>query len=146
MFASLIDDIKKTPTRVAERRDDLSRRARLRAHSARGEGVERLWSARTSALERVETLLGRSSDVPVLGGITSAATKVVQNHLESLTAVQIEGFATMNARDAIKAIKVTEGRVALCNLRRFETANKNRKTVLAAIEQEIARIPEDLQA
>jgi len=146
MFTSIIDDIKKTPTRVAERRDALSRRARLRAHNARGQGAERLWTARTTALERVEVLLGKSSDVPVLGGLTAAANKVVQGHLDSLTAINIDGYADMNARAAIKAVKATDGRIALCSLRRFEAANRNRKTVLAAIENEIARIPEALQA
>jgi hypothetical protein len=146
MFASFIEEFKKTPSRVAERRDDISRRARVRAFNARGDSVERLWNARTVALEQVESLLVKSTEVPVIGGLTAAANKVVQNHLDSLTAVSIDGFADMNARDAIKAIKVIEGRVALCSLRRFEMTNKNRKTVLAAIETEIARIPEALLA
>ncbi len=146
MFASLIDDLKNTPTKVAERREDLSRRARLRVHKTRGESLERFWTVRTTTLERVEGLLGKSADVPVLGTLTSAANKLVHSRLETLTALPIEGYADLNARAAIKAIKAIDGRVALCSIRRFEAANKNRKTVLAALEAEVARIPEELAA
>jgi len=146
MFASFIDDLKNTPTRVAERRVDLSRRARLRVFNARGESAERFWTARTATLETVEGLLGKSAEVPVLGTITSAANKLVHNRLETLTALPIDGFADMNARAAIKSVKATNGRVALCSIRRFEATGKNRKTVLAALEAEIARIPAELKA
>lgn len=146
MFASFFDEIKNTPSRVAERREDLTRRARRRVFNARGDGAERFWSVRTSTLERVETILGKSAEVPVIGTLTAAANKLVQSRLDSLTALPIEAYETMNAKEAIVAIKAIDNRVALCSLRRFEAANKNRKTILAAIEGEIARIPAELKA
>ena len=116
MFASFFDEIKNTPSRVAERREDLTRRARRRVFNARGDGAERFWSVRTSTLERVETILGKSAEVPVIGTLTAAANKLVQSRLDSLTALPIEAYETMNAKEAIVAIKAIDLAVTALHL------------------------------
>lgn len=141
MITRWIDDLKKTPTRLADRREQLTERsrewstkARKQIETAAGDGQERLWKASTNALERVDGALDRTDEVPVVGLFSRSAHKLVSERLDKLTAPAIDDYDELNARDAISAIKELDGRVALAAVRRHEAANKNRKTVLRAID------------
>lgn len=144
MLNRWIEDIKKTPSRLAERREQLSERRRELTHKARtqlntaaGDSQERLWTLGTGTLERVDAALDRADEVPVIGRISRGAHKLVSNRLDALTRPAIDDYDGLNARDAIQAIRTLETRVALASVRRHELQNKNRKTVLAAIESRV---------
>ena len=145
MITRWIEDLKNTPSRLGERREKLSARrrelttkARTQLRTAAGDGQERLWTLGTSALERADSALERTSDVPVVGMISKGAHKLVSGRLDALTALPVNGYDGLNARQAIAAIRDIDGRIALANVRRHEQQNKNRKTVLRAIEARIA--------
>jgi len=144
MINRWIEGIKDTPTRLAERREaltnrskDLTEQARVRVRVAQGDGQERFWVFKTSTLERVGDLLGRGDEVPMIGRITGRAGKAVTSRLAHLTAVEIEDYDGLNAKKAIAGVRTLDSRVALAAVRRHEAANKNRKTVIAAIEGRI---------
>ncbi len=141
MISQWIEDIKKTPTLLHERREKLTARRKELTHQAKatlknaaGDSQERLWALSTTALERVDSALERTETVPVVGTLSKGAHKVVSDRLDQLTAVPVENYEGLNAREAISAVKDLEGRIALAAVRRHELQNKNRKTVLAAID------------
>lgn len=114
--------------------------ARDRLARARDESTDRLWHLRVGALERVEGWLDAADDVPALGRVASAAGGLVERRLERLAEVPVDGWAELNARNAIAAVKGLDRR-ALWAARRQEAATKNRKTVLKAIDTALA-LPE----
>lgn len=136
------ESLKGLPERFSSKREELTGRAMKRVESAVAGGGDALWTARTTALENVESLLAATPEVPVVGPLADRAEAAVAQHLADVTAVNIDGYAEMNAKDAIKAVKAVEGRCALHNVRRFESANKARKTVLKAIDDLLAEAPE----
>ncbi len=145
MLTRLLDDLKAAPerirtapTRMADRRRNTTRWARQRVRSARGQTQRQLWSLRVQTLERTGDLLDKGSDVPVIGRIIGPAASFVHSQKSALTAVPVDGFDAMNARDAIAAIKELDA-LSLFIAERFEAAHKNRKTVMAAIEREVER-------
>lgn len=135
MIATFIDELK-DPSRRADRRDALERRAQ----SVRAEGEERLWRAQTRALERVGAWLHEAPRVPGLAPLAGAAEKLVDRRLQSLRAVPIADYDSLNARNASSAVRDLDSRVALIVVREHEAATKNRKTVLRAIEEQLARL------
>lgn len=134
MITQWIKDLKETPSRLADRRKQWGSKARKQLKQRAGDGQERLWTLGTSALERVDGALDRTDDVPVVGMLSRGAHKLVTDRLEALTSPPIEGYESLNARAAISAIKELDGRISLVTVRRYEAENKNRKTVLAAID------------
>lgn len=148
MFARILDDLKQTPSRLAERRETLSARrkqftakAKTQIKTVTGEGQERLWTLGTQALERVDSALERGAELPVVGQLSKGAHRVVSERLDALKQPPIPGYDEMNARDIIAAVKELDGRVALAAVRRHETETKARKTVLSAVEARIAALP-----
>ena len=146
MLTTLIDEIKAaperlrtTPKRLRAKRVDWVRTARHRAHLARGEGQERLWNLETQALENVVHLLKNVEEVPVVGRVVPAAERVVNGRLDTVTDVPIEGYDVMNAKTASRAV-VGLSWVELLQVERFEKANRDRKTVYAAIERARTRL------
>lgn len=142
-----ITDLKKTPSRIAERREALSERRKELTHTARkqlktaaGDSQERLWALGATALERVDAALDRTDEVPVVGRLSKGAHKVIGDRLDALTAVPVDEYDALNAKEAISAIRDLESRVALAAVRRHEAANKNRKTVLAAVESRVSAL------
>lgn len=136
MITHLIQDLKEAPRRLVGGRRELAERAR----QARAGGQERLWRAQTQALERVGSWLQEAPRTGVLAPIAHTAEKLVDQRLNSLTAVPIPNYEALNARDASRAVRDLESRVALLVVCRHEEAHKNRKTVLRAIEEQLQRL------
>lgn len=141
MITRWIEDIKNTPARINERRErftargrELTHRARTSLKTAAGDSQERLWATATTALERVDSALERTETVPVVGTLSKGAHKVVSDRLDRLTSVPVDNYDGLNAREVISAVKDLDSRIALAAIRRHELQNKNRKTVLAAID------------
>lgn len=134
MWTRWIDELR--PENVRPR--ELARRARRAVSQARGEGLTRLWSLQADALERVEEVLKDAPELPVLSRVADVAERVVHSRLESVTACPIPDYDALNAKK-VRGHLPDLDRLALARLRRFEAAHKNRKSVLADIDAEIAR-------
>ena len=134
---TLIDNLKSAPTRLSDGREKLSNTVRERAQTARNAGIDRLWAVRADTLERLDGLFDRAGSVPVVRTVAVPASKIIHERLDLLMQVSIEGYADMNARKAVQAIRALDSRVALHAVRRFEAATKGRKTVLNAIDTKL---------
>lgn len=141
MFQRIVKDIKSTPNRLREapqkltaRRHELVRNLRNQAQRVRGDGQEAIWNFQTQTLERVDALLDRAGDVPGVSRVVESAERVVEQRLATVTAVPVDSYETMNVKQVCRAIRSLD-RVALLKIRRFEELNKNRKTVLDAVER-----------
>ena len=143
MLNRLVETLKTTPSDLASRGVEFTGRARTRVQRARSEGSEALWTLRVDALERVEDLLHGAPDIPVVGRVADAAERLVQQRIEANTALPIADYDSLNTRRVGEAIRDL-GRVDLLKIRRYETTNKNRKTVLSHIEREITRLDKSL--
>ena len=147
MIPKKFEDLKSVPERLAKRPAVLAKRARYRASLLRGESAERLFTVQSDALEKVETLLGKAPErVPLVSRVADAAEKAVHERREALTAPPVEGYADMNAKDAIAAVRELD-RVDLLKVKRYEEATKDRVTVLRAVSKrfdELDAKPDDL--
>jgi 2-methylisocitrate lyase-like PEP mutase family enzyme len=107
--------------------------ARDRVRRAREAGADRLFALRVQALERADDALDRVDELPAVGRVASAVATVVERRLERLATVPVDGWAELNAKKAIQAVKELD-RTGLRAARLHEARNKERKTVLAAID------------
>ncbi|MDP6933675.1 MAG: hypothetical protein QGG40_12205 [Myxococcota bacterium] len=127
-------------------RTDATSVARQRVEVVVGDGQEQLWLLETRALQAMDELLGRAVvEWPVVKDAAEEAEKLVTERLDGILAVPVVDYADLNARKAMAAIKDL-GRVDLLRVRRFEAENKNRKTVLAAIDRELKQLKSGTQA
>lgn len=108
-----------------------------RVRKARIEGSDRWFELRATALERAGGLIDRAADKPAVGKLAEVASRLVDRQLDRLTAVPVEGWDALNAKDAIQAV-ATLDRAALRAARKREVATKDRKTVLKAIDARLA--------
>lgn len=123
------------PTRPVE----LARKARHRVREVRGESVERLFTLQANTLERVEEALHKAPEnVPVLSTIADAAERLVARTRETVTAVAVDGYDELNAKQVREKLRDL-GHLDLVKLRRHEAGHKGRKSVIAEIDKEIGR-------
>jgi hypothetical protein len=125
--------------RIAERRKRLRHHARKRVHEIRIQGAERLFNFQLDGLERMENLLNRAPELPVVSRVTDAAEKLVHRGLEAVGAAPVDDYDSLNVREVSKALPDL-GYVELLRLRRYEETHKNRKTVITAVNQALARL------
>lgn len=147
MLDTLVDDLKHMPSRLKAtperlrgapkqlraRRNKAVADARHRAHLARGEGAQRLWTLQTTALDRADELLTRGKELPVVNRAVPTAERLVHQRLDAVTRVPVADYDSMNVKQAAAAIREL-GWVDLLNVRRHELANKDRKTVYRAVD------------
>lgn len=133
----LFEEMRATPL-VQPRQ--LARTARARLNSLRDRGAVRLWKVQTQTLTAAGETLHRASELPVVGRIYETAEDLVNRRLETLTANPVAGYDELNAKDAARAARDLRRRVDLLALQRAEQGGKNRKTVLDAIEETLARL------
>lgn len=138
MLDNIVHDLRHAPERLNARRQDLTRRLRTQVRTLRGDGEERIWTLQTRTLERVGDWLHRNQDTPVVARVAPRAEELVRDRLDTITRPPVPGFEDLNAKDAIRALRGLD-RVDLLKVERFERANRNRKTVLEAIEAETHR-------
>ena len=148
MINQWLEQLKNTPERLAEQREKLSSKrtqitynAKVRAHTVRDDSAEAVWTLRARALSRVGNALDKAHDVPVLGKLTEPAARLVTDRLETLTTPPVEDYDGQNAKTLVSIIRALDSRIALAAIRRYESANKARKTVLAAVEARITALP-----
>lgn len=139
MITRILDDLKTAPSRINERRNALTHKVRQSAHTARGTTEETLFDLRIGALSRVEGLLDKVDELPVVKLVTGPAHDLAAARLAKASAPALEDYDNLNAR-AIRDGLVELTRIQLVALVRYETANKARKTVIEAAEKAIRRL------
>ena len=131
MLGEIIADLKDVRSKAKEKPQEFADVAKRRLNRAREDSEEKLWELRTDALERAEDILGEAPlDMPIVSRIAGAAERLVQKGL----ALPLEDYDTLNAKETTKQLAALS-RVDVLRLRRHELANKQRKTVLAAMER-----------
>ena len=108
-----------------------------RAAAARISGTDQVFAWRVQVLERVDDTLDRLDEVPAVGRLASAFATLVERRLEAMSDVPVEGWADLNAKKAILAVRELD-RAGLRAARLHESRHKERKTVLAAIDGALA--------
>lgn len=108
-------------------------RTRERVRRTQISSVDRVFALRVQALERADDALDRIDELPAIGRVASAAATLVERRLEAMSSVPVDGWAELNAKKAIRAVKELD-RSGLRAARLHESRHKERKTVLAAIE------------
>jgi hypothetical protein len=131
MLGDILADLKDVRSKAKEKPQELAGEAKRRLNRVREDGEEKLWEFRTDALERAEDILGEAPlDMPIVSRIANAAERLVQKGL----ALPVEDYDVLNAKETMKRL-ADLSRVDVLRLRRHELANKQRKTVLAAMDR-----------
>ena len=138
MLNRIVENLKTAPSRLSERGHAARKRATQRVTRAKLNGEEAIWAFQIDALEKVGGLLESAPDLPVVSTVTGAAERLVNKGLESVTALPIDDYDSLNTRKVSDAVRQLS-RVDLLRVRRYEEANKNRKTALAAVDRELER-------
>jgi len=122
---------------IARIPDDTRHRLERARHDAwlkRNEGRVALWSLSTRGLERAHELL---DDAPP--ALAQPLIKLVNRGLAEATQLPVEGYDQLNARKAAAAVRGLD-LLDLERVARVERSNKNRKTVLDAVQQQRKRL------
>jgi len=136
-FRAAPEQLRAAPARLLERRASMQQDLQVRARKLETQGREGLWRAQTRTLERAEELLEKADELPVVKLVAEPAERLVAKRLDLVTAVPVEGYAELNARNAVKALADLD-RVGLLCVQRWESANKGRKTVLDSITKRLS--------
>lgn len=131
--------LKDAPERLRTRGEQVRTELQGRAKRLESEGRERLWRGQIKTLERAEELLEKAEELPVISSVADNAERLVHSRLELVTAIPVEGYEDLNAKSAIAAVKELD-RVGVLCVQRWELANKNRKTVLAAVDHRLEEL------
>ncbi len=107
---------------------------RAKVRSARADGRERLITLQADALDRAGDWLERTPDMPGIERLSTAAQRAVTHRLDQVTAVEVDGWDSLNARNAIQTVREVDDLSVLRALRRREAVTKDRKTVLSAVD------------
>ena len=125
--------IKNAQGQIVDQADEIIHLARHKVNVVKGEGAERLWHFENQALDWVEDVLDRT-DVPGVDKVREPVGKFVDQARENVTANPVEGYNELNARAAAAAVRDLN-HVDLLKIEKIESATKNRKTVIEAIER-----------
>lgn len=139
MLTRLMDDLRSAPERLNTRRTELVTKLRQSAHTARGNTETRMYDARVGTLSKVESVLDRLDELPVLKLVAAPAHNLAATRLELATKPALDGYDELNARSVRDALSGLS-RIELIKVVRYETANKARKTVLQAAEKAIGKL------
>ena len=134
-----LDDLKTAPEKLNTRRVELSHRARQRVHTFVGEGQEKLHGAHVATLQRVSGLLDKADDLPVVGRLWAPAARFAEDRLEQARKPSIEDYDELNAKTIIGLVDDLD-RLELVKIREYEQANKDRVTVLRAVDKALDRL------
>jgi hypothetical protein len=130
--------MKEAPKRIRGKRDALMGRARHGVFMARTGGQERVWTLQTQALEGMGSWLTRAAGLPVGARVSQPMERLVRDRLALQLAVPLANYDGLNAKTAARLVRDLD-HLGLLRVRRHERANKQRKTVLGAIEAQLER-------
>ena len=124
--------LRKFSDRLMVEGNGFAKNARHQVHKVRTEGSERLYNFEVQALDWADEVLERAEDLPGVSKVKEPIERFVSQAREAVTALPIEDYATLNARNAAAAVRELDF-VGLAKVSKYEAANKNRKTVFQAI-------------
>ena len=139
MFEQIWERIQTAPGKITERKNELSNRVVHRFTRTQGDGQERLWHIGVVALERADSALDNAETLPVISKIVDRGSELIQGRLDASTGLTINDYDGLTAKQAIRAIQALDNRLDLARVRRYESNNKGRKTVLGAIERAVTK-------
>jgi len=139
------EELRTANEKFSARSQRLRHHARKRVHEIRIQGAERLFHFQVDGLERMEDLLNRAPELPVVSRVTGAAGKLVHRGLEAIGAPPVAEYDGLNVREVTSALPDL-GYVELLRLRRYEETHKNRKTVITAVDKALSRLEEGPEA
>lgn len=111
-----------------------------RVRTLRGTAQTRRFHVSTTTLDTADKAIDRVRQIPVVGLFWIPAERFVEWRLDAWTDPKIEDFESLNAKKTIAAVKDLDDRYALLGARYREANTKNRKTVLAAIDDRLSRL------
>ncbi|MCP4808940.1 MAG: hypothetical protein GY913_00170 [Proteobacteria bacterium] len=114
--------------------------ARHHIHVARGTGRERMFLGTAGVLEHLDELLVRAEVLPLAERWVPDAEKALGERIDAYVSPAIDGYEGLNAKTAAKAVRLLDDRVELARVRRYEAANKDRKTVYEAVDAALTRL------
>lgn len=111
-----------------------------RVRTLHGTAQQQRFVLSTTTLGTADRAIDKVRQIPVVGLFWRPAERFVEWRLAAWTDPKIDGFAELNARKTIAAVKELDDRYALLAARLREAETKNRKTVLAAIDDRLTRL------
>lgn len=136
----LSEKVTQERNRLVKERKKLLSQAKAQATRVRGEGQEKIWNLQTTALDQAIDLLEQMDELPdALRQAAGPLDRLVRQRLEDITASPVDGYSALNVRQVGKALSNLDW-LDLVKVRRIEVENKNRKTVLDAIDAALARL------
>ena len=130
-MSSRWNQIREAPARLRSR-------TRARLGRARSIGRDGWVQLRTRALVGAEEWVDRAGTWPGIGRLAGVAGRLVDAQRERWNVLPVDGWDTLNARDAMKAVAGLDA-VGLRIARRHEAAAKNRVTVVRAIDEQLEK-------
>lgn len=111
-----------------------------RVRTLRGAAQTQRFQMSTTTLGTADRAIGKVRQIPLVGLFWIPAERFVEWRLDAWTDPRIEGFADLNAKKTIAAVKELDDRYALLAARLREAETKNRKTVLGAIDDQLQKL------
>ena len=100
----------------------------------------RRFKVSTQTLQTADQAIDRVRQIPVIGLFWKPAEQFVEWRLDAWTDPKIDGFADLNAKKTIAAVRELDDRYALLAAQLREANGKSRKTVLAAIDDRLSKL------
>lgn len=135
MIKDMIRDLRTAPTQIDARAREATKWVRRTVYNVREQGESNLWDLHLTAIENAKGLLDKTDGVPVLSTV-GANVKDLLGQLEATTtAPPLAEYDELNVRKVMAALRDLD-HFGLLKVQRYEAANKNRKTILDAIQRE----------
>ena len=134
----IISKLREVPERLATRRQDARRWVKKTVFDAREQGETGLWELGLTAIEQANHLIDRAEKLPVLDRVSDDARGFLASIEKATTHPPLEDYDTLSVRKVMAQLRDLD-RFGLLRIARYEAANKNRKTILDAIERETGR-------
>lgn len=134
----LLDELGRTPARLASARSDVRRFVRRNVYAARDRGETNLFTLQLQALEAASDLVDRAAGVKGLSVVSDNAKSWLGKVEHAVLHPPLEGYDDLNVRTINRALRDLD-RFGLLRVRTYESAHKNRKTILDAVEREMGR-------
>lgn len=135
-----VADVAATTASLRERRDDARRWVQGRAYALRTDGEARLFDLSLKALDAGRTLLDQAAAAPqlapVLAPIEGPARAFLDRLASAATTPSVAGYDDLAVRDVLKTLHALS-HADLLRVRHHESTNKNRKTILDALQREL---------
>jgi hypothetical protein len=140
LFEKFANRFKGLPQQLRARRIKFVRTSQERVWRSRAQVHDHLWHSRAKTLATGAALFARGTQWPVFGRLAKRGEARLHARLERFVTPKLEGFAELNAKRLVSAIRDIDSRSELLAIRHQEQINKARKTVLASLDRAFTRL------